>query len=166
MKSYYSNQLLKNQQKTRGFTLIELLVVISIIGLFSALVVPNFMGVRQRARDTQRKSDLKQIQKALEMYKDNHSPPSYPSDTDFNSITCGREWSETIGGHQVIYMSKFPCDPLDGSKYTYIRDSVDDLKYTLKACLENKADSQGQSGTTCNWLGYSETGIEYELTQP
>jgi general secretion pathway protein G len=53
----------------KGFTLIELLVVIAIIGMLSALLVPNFMGARERARDAQRKSDLKQIQKALEMYR-------------------------------------------------------------------------------------------------
>jgi general secretion pathway protein G len=59
----------------KGFTLIELLVVIAIIGMLSALLVPNFMGARERARDAQRKSDLKQIQKALEMYRQDQNPP-------------------------------------------------------------------------------------------
>ncbi|PIU36636.1 prepilin-type cleavage/methylation domain-containing protein, partial [Candidatus Roizmanbacteria bacterium CG07_land_8_20_14_0_80_34_15] len=57
-----------------GFTLIELLVVIAIIGSLSALFLPNFMAARERARDTQRKSDLRQIQKALEMHKQDQSP--------------------------------------------------------------------------------------------
>ncbi len=52
----------------RCFTLIELLVVIAIIGMLSALLLPNFMGAREMSLVIQqRKSDLKQIQKAFEM---------------------------------------------------------------------------------------------------
>ncbi|MDP2672104.1 MAG: type II secretion system protein, partial [Candidatus Daviesbacteria bacterium] len=51
----------------RGFTLIELLVAIAIIGILSSFLLSNFVGVRQRARDGVRKSDLRQIQSALEL---------------------------------------------------------------------------------------------------
>ena len=53
----------------KGFTLVELLIVIAIIGVLSALLMANFIGVRQRARDAQRKSDLRQMQSALELYR-------------------------------------------------------------------------------------------------
>ena len=62
----------------KAFTLIELLVVIAIIGSLSALFLPNFMAVRERARDSQRKSDLKQIQKAFELYKQDQTPTAFP----------------------------------------------------------------------------------------
>src|SRR5438034_6926778 len=53
-----------------GFTLIELLVVISVIGILAAglLLLINPFAQFQKARDAQRKSDLGQIQKALELY--------------------------------------------------------------------------------------------------
>jgi len=51
-----------------AFTLIELLVVISIIGLLATLLVANFNAARARARDAQRKSDVRNIQTALRLY--------------------------------------------------------------------------------------------------
>jgi len=53
-----------NYQK--AFTLVELLVVISIIGLLAAIALVSFTGSQKQARDTQRKSDIKQYQLALE----------------------------------------------------------------------------------------------------
>ena len=54
--------------KRQGFTLIELLVVIAIIGLLSTMAVVSLNGAREKARDAQRVSDVKQISTALEMF--------------------------------------------------------------------------------------------------
>jgi len=56
-------------KKQRGFTLVELLVVVAIIGLLSTLAVISLNGVRERARDTKRLSDIDAISKALELVK-------------------------------------------------------------------------------------------------
>lgn len=52
----------------KGFTLIEMLVVISLIGILAALALVSFQNSQKQARDTQRKSDLRQYQNALESY--------------------------------------------------------------------------------------------------
>ena len=44
-----------NRKSQSAFTLIELLVVISIIGALATIFIANFMGIRERARDSQRK---------------------------------------------------------------------------------------------------------------
>lgn len=117
-------------KKLEGFTLIELLVVIAIIGILSALLLPNYMAARERSRDAQRKSDLKQIQKALELYRqdNNEFPEELPA--------VGSSWTGTDG---TVYMNEFPADPLTSEQYSYEVDN-DELTYTLCACIENAAD--------------------------
>ncbi|OGF99810.1 hypothetical protein A2Y99_03655 [Candidatus Gottesmanbacteria bacterium RBG_13_37_7] len=128
----------------RGFTLIELLVVIGVISTILAVIFPNYMGARERARDMRRKSDLAELQKALELYK-NDNPTSYPDDTMLNdplTIVCNGCFSSggaTCTGNVNIYLHKFPCDPQTSAHYLYTRNT-DHLKYTLVACLENMAD--------------------------
>ncbi len=117
----------------RGFTLIELLVVIAIISILSTLLMANFVGIRQRGRDAQRKSDLRQIQTALEMYRsDNGSYPTVLSD-------CGSSFISLDG--ITTYMSKIPCDPSDDSSFAY-STTDNGVTYSITACLENSSDSE------------------------
>lgn len=59
-----------------GFTLVELMVVVSVIGILSSIVYANFGGARESSRDDVRKSALKEVQLALELYKAQYG--SYP----------------------------------------------------------------------------------------
>lgn len=64
----------------QAFTLIELLVVISVIGVLATLVLVSFGPAQKQARDTQRKSDLKQYQGSIENYA-NQNNGFFPSRT-------------------------------------------------------------------------------------
>lgn len=130
-----------------GFTLVELLVVIGIITLIMVSIFPNFTGARQRARDNQRKIDLKNIQGALDLYKSDQNPPVYPT-SPFDPKLCGQCWSSDgscgVNNSSNVYMRKLPCDPAGGTAptpYVYTRNASDNLKYTISACLENPIDS-------------------------
>ncbi len=124
-------------RKSKGFTLVELLIVISIIGVLTTLLMANFIGVRQRARDAQRKSDLRQIQSAFELYRSDQG--SYPTILlDSPSPIKSPDGSAT-------YMQKVPKDPSGSSYYNsgnYSFSSTGTI-YTLGACLENTGDPQG-----------------------
>lgn len=137
-----------------GFTLIELLVVVAIIGILSALLMSNFVGVRQRARDSQRKSDLRQIQSALELYRADNG--TYPTTGGFPS--CG----STLAASGATYMEKVPCDPSTTTSYTY--SSSSGTTYTLIACLENANDSQKDSTNVAPCDGT--TTFSYTLKNP
>lgn len=52
----------------KGFTIVELLIVIVVIGILAALVITTFTGIQQRARNTERETDIKAIYGVVEAY--------------------------------------------------------------------------------------------------
>jgi type II secretion system protein G len=142
----------RNMKKLKGFTLIELLLVLAIIGVLTAFLMANFIGAKARARDAQRKSDLRQIQSAFELYRADQG--SYPTAALFS---CG---SQLTAG-STTYMQKIPCDPLSTNPaYTYTPAGTPPTTYTLRACLENANDAQKDATNTCG------TGVSYTVSNP
>lgn len=74
------------KRKQAGFTIVELLIVIIVIGILAALVLVTFTGVQQKARNTERQTDLKAIASHLEVY--NAQQGYYPAQTDLTSSTA------------------------------------------------------------------------------
>lgn len=138
-------------RKSEGFTLLELLVAISIIAVLLAFLMTNFFAVRQRARDGQRKSDLRQIQAALEMYRADTG--GYPVSPLLNCPTATPASFGNAPTCSTTYLQTIPNDPFEGDvlaggsgtyKYTYLPVMSGTLytTYSLVACLENVNDSQ------------------------
>ena len=130
----------------KGFTLIELLVVITIIGILATLLMSNYIGVRARARDAQRKSDLRQIQTALEQYRSDNNATPYPSTLP----SCG---SSFTNGSGTTYMQKIPCDPLStaSSPLPYYYFFTDSTHYAIASCLENGNDKDVVTAVPSWW---------------
>jgi prepilin-type N-terminal cleavage/methylation domain-containing protein len=65
---------MKNKKnRNSGFTLIELLVVISLISLMSSIMLVTFKDAKQKAKETRWKADVAQLQKAYELYFQDHN---------------------------------------------------------------------------------------------
>jgi len=127
---------MKNQKK--GFTLIELLVVIAIIGLLATLSVVALNNARERARDSRRVSDVKQMQTALELYFNANNV--YP-----NTFETGETFKTEAGGTVLMDPVPTPPEPDDCTDNTYnytVSDSND--SYCLEYCLGN--DTGGIAG--------------------
>jgi type IV pilus assembly protein PilA len=74
------NNLRRRAEDEKGFTLIELLVVILIIGILAAIAIPAFLNQRNKAYDSQAKSNIKTAQVAEETYATDNNG-TYATDT-------------------------------------------------------------------------------------
>lgn len=139
----------KVKSLSRGFTLIELLVVIAIIGILASFLLVNFVGVRERARDAQRKSDIKQVQAALEFYRSDNS--EYP-DT-LSELTT-----------PTVYLESIPPNP-SGDPYDY--QKLGTGSYCLRACLENGNDKDETDGPSkCGVLDACTDTVPFTVSNP
>lgn len=164
----------------KGFTLIELLIVIAIIGILAGVVASTFVNSQRRGRDAQRKSDLKNIASALELFYNDYNkyPPSnngkisacwYQINQNGSISTAICDWGtgefKVMASNgldyteKAIYMKKVPADPSSTYYYYRISGGNSPQKYQLYARLENTEDKniiQGLdvlcgTGLTCNY---------------
>ncbi|MBU4512627.1 type II secretion system GspH family protein [Patescibacteria group bacterium] len=150
---------LKDTKNKLGFTLVELLVVISIIGLLSTLAIVALNNARAKARDAKRKADLRQIQKAFDLYYDKYDrfpPEGLCWDTSVGSGGCVLPtplqdyWDPNSDLQDLVtegFMGRVPVDPLNNGSYYYNYEpdqigqgtppcTVSCCRYTLWATLE------------------------------
>ncbi len=117
---------------------VMLVLLLIVAGLITA-GMRFYKSWQIKQRDSQRKSDIQALQKALETYKTKtRNQKAYPA-----AIT-----DSTMVKSKV--MDKLPADPLNKDQYTYHYQSLPAIcvadtctSYILFSCLENKNDTQG-----------------------
>lgn len=128
-------------KKQEAFTLIELLVVISVLGVLFAVLLPNMIGMRLRARDTQAKNDLRQVKAALRLYYNDYQ--TYPASNESGQIMgCGADGDlscpnddGSFAAGDIVYMKELPDD------FTYYRQTIETDDFRLSVTLENPSDT-------------------------
>lgn len=97
--------------KKKGFTLIELLTVVGIVGILSSAALFNVPRQIKKSHDAKRKSDIHELQVALESYfTDNQK---YPVSLPAKGLPL------TSPDGQTVYLSKMPADPVTRDPYLY-----------------------------------------------
>lgn len=142
--------LKKNQS---GFTIVELLIVIVIIGILAGLVISTFVGVQQKARNSERQTDINTIAGQLEAYYAKNS--GYPSLADLNN-TAWRSGNEIKVGDS----DKAMADPsaattttlasaAANNAYSYV-PGVDGTASTTCVSPTTSTGTATTTGTFCN----------------
>lgn len=133
----------------KGFTLVELLVVMAIIGVLASLAVGSFRTAQMRGRDAQRKSDLKQLSHAFELYYSDYK--KYPDVSDIDLLSGTATFEDSRG---TVYFKVLPKDPTVNFNYVYrIVDAGTNQKYQLFAKLENSQDKDLDTTIANNGCG-------------
>lgn len=101
-----------------GFTLIEVMVVVVILGILAALVAPQVIGNVTEARITAAKSDIRNLQSSLEMFR-LHAFRYPTTDEGLDALVSAPPAADASDRWKGPYMPKVPNDPW-GRQYLYL----------------------------------------------
>jgi len=122
-----------------GFTLIELIVVVAILGILTAILIPNFIRARSSSKLATCQIDLRNIAAGLELYFVENQ--SYPAAVNWDTALIA-------GG----YMRTIPRSPIDQASYVYAPNAGQN-----SFVLSDGPNKYTQSGVT-GYVVYTATG--------
>lgn len=94
--------------RAKGFTLIELLVVIVIVGVLSAIAIPQFLNQIRRSRVAEAQAALTDVSRGSEAYRLDWT--SYPTAYEVIARGCNTSWCGPI-------KDKYQNDPWSAPNY-------------------------------------------------
>lgn len=152
LKSYLKFYLKQKRNSNAGFTLIELLVVVIIIGILSAISLPNFLNQTGKARQAEAKTYLGTFNRAQQAYfteKSSFAKTIKDLGVDVPDSTDNYSYSLLqVDGSKAIAIAK----PVEGATYK---------GYLAVAALINPSTNPSIRTALCESVG---TGTAAELT--
>ncbi len=146
MNTHRFTQSISQIRTTRGFTIVELIIVIVVIGIIAGIAIPQYNGVTERTRDTERKSDISSVSAQLEYYYGRHG--AYPTLSHLNNTSF-----RTANNISVDDRAAILADPNNESVTTLSSTATptnDTYGYVPlpSGCSSPTTTSGGQSGTS------------------
>lgn len=144
----------RRARRRQGFTIVELLIVIVVIGILAAISTVAYNGTQQRTRDMSRISDLRGLQKVIEMYYiDNGSYPlpGNGSGSWTGQCTTYGAKDDYIVGLTPAYIPKLPYEKyfttVGQQCYLYRSNGID---YSLISHMSAESVCGGDPSNICN----------------
>lgn len=164
-------------RRLAGFSLIEILVVVSIITLLVAVLYANFSEGSAQARDAERQGDIRKLQSAIELYRQENGQypagcngPNTWSGQSGTSYACG-SGNQYIVGLAPKYIPSLPTDPkLNGLNSGYVYMANPDrsvFKLMAKNTVESETVDVGHEFQSCDVSGLAWTSCtESDILPP
>ncbi len=129
-------------RKKNAFTLVELIIVVAILGILAAIILPEFQGHVQKAKEAAAKDNLRILREAIERYAIDHNgvSPGYtlnntastPDTLQFNlqlvfraSNALGQLADFGTGGYPFgPYLTEIPENPFNKRKTIWVIDNT------------------------------------------
>ncbi len=149
------------KRKQSGFTIVELLIVIIVIGILAALVLVTFTGVQQKARNTERTTDIKAVASHLEVY--NAQNGFYPTFANLNDNSNPTWVSQNLKG-----LDKEALRDPKGTLYTFLASSSSS-QYGYAPTKDDGSACDNSAGNECTkfTLTYTlEGGTQQTVNSP
>jgi prepilin-type N-terminal cleavage/methylation domain-containing protein len=138
---------LKN--KSKGFTIVELLIVIVVIGILATLVIVTFRGIQQKARDSQRQTDVTAISNAVEEFYAKYN--YFPTLADLQDSTFVSTYMKGLKADALVSPGKSGSNSLaatatsaPGWAYGYVASGASGCVNTTKT--DPNADDTSNNG--------------------
>ncbi|GEM_PF-2949881 len=144
--------------KKKGFVLIDLLLGVAILAVVAVIIFISLDGVRERARDARRKSDLVQIKAALVAFynaNNNTFPPTTKANTAEEISLVGNKVYQKL---VPTYLKKMPVSPIVSPVYSYhyvTNNPTDGGNGTIFALLANLETPDASMVYVVNYYGFS-----------
>ncbi len=88
------------KQRSKGFTIVELLIVIVVIAILATLVIVTFTGIQQKARDSQRQTDINAVDSHVEAFYAQYG--YYPTLADLQSSTFLSNYMKGLDSEALV----------------------------------------------------------------
>ena len=160
----------------RGFTIVEIMIVVIVIAILVTLTIVTYNGMKRRAEDAKRVSDLTSLVKAIQIYK--HRNGAFPTINTPYAMTHGG-WDSSAKAPttflsalvpdetQVIPLDPVNDDGMNGGRFGYRYyvydagssgcDATKGRYFVLVGRTDNNAKKlEGHEGFSCplrDWSG-------------